>query len=335
MNIVKERFPYIDFLRFIGMSLVILAHVNTPSILHQIRCFDVPLMVFVSGLSYSGKIIQKDLRHFFIPRFCRLLIPVYIFLTIFFLFLVLLGKPLSVTEIVSSYFLLQQYSIGYVWIIKVFLLIMLATPLLLRFSNRINIKQVLLFTIIVLLLEDILCRIILPNINGFYIKLFISETIPYILGYSIVFVLGVKCRYIEKRDEIINIIMLAALSIVIFMIHFLTGQSLSLQAFKYPPQSYFLIYGMLVSVILWYFRNTKSLSAIIANKFVLFVGRNTIWIYLWHIIFVNIANRYIDSWFCRYFIVYISAVFCFYIQYKIVLLFKDRYNLRFLKYLLG
>lgn len=41
-----QRDLYIDFLRFIGISLIILAHVEAPSGITQFRSFDVPLMVF-------------------------------------------------------------------------------------------------------------------------------------------------------------------------------------------------------------------------------------------------------------------------------------------------
>lgn len=43
-----QRDLYIDFLRFIGISLIILAHVEAPSGITQFRSFDVPLMVFSS-----------------------------------------------------------------------------------------------------------------------------------------------------------------------------------------------------------------------------------------------------------------------------------------------
>ena len=50
-----QRDLYIDFLRFIGISLIILAPVEAPAGITQFRSFDVPLMVFVSGLSFSTK----------------------------------------------------------------------------------------------------------------------------------------------------------------------------------------------------------------------------------------------------------------------------------------
>ena len=43
----------IDLLRFIGLSMIILAHVTPPDVIMQIRNFDVPLMVIISGISFA------------------------------------------------------------------------------------------------------------------------------------------------------------------------------------------------------------------------------------------------------------------------------------------
>ena len=47
----------IDLLRFVGLSCIIFAHIDAPFVLNQLRCFDVPLMLFVSGLTCSGRSI--------------------------------------------------------------------------------------------------------------------------------------------------------------------------------------------------------------------------------------------------------------------------------------
>ena len=48
------RDPAVDLLRFIGISMIFLAHIGPPAALFQLRSFDVPLMIFVSGLSTPG-----------------------------------------------------------------------------------------------------------------------------------------------------------------------------------------------------------------------------------------------------------------------------------------
>lgn len=78
-----SRSPTIDLMRFIGLTLIVLAHISPPETIFQIRTFDVPLMIFVSGMAYSGR--KPDFSpSFFIKRLKRLVLPVYIFLTAYF-----------------------------------------------------------------------------------------------------------------------------------------------------------------------------------------------------------------------------------------------------------
>lgn len=50
---MKNRDEGIDVLRTIGVLSIILAHVNPPSNILNVRSFDVVLLVFVSGMSYA------------------------------------------------------------------------------------------------------------------------------------------------------------------------------------------------------------------------------------------------------------------------------------------
>lgn len=47
-----QRNMTVDAMRCFGLLLIILAHVSPPDTLFQIRTFDVPMMVFISGMSY-------------------------------------------------------------------------------------------------------------------------------------------------------------------------------------------------------------------------------------------------------------------------------------------
>src|SRR4051812_10196060 len=85
---MNKRNITIDLLRVAGLLCIILAHVSPPETIFQIRNFDVPLMVMVSGMLFS--LTNKD-EQMFRPldyvkkRFVRLVIPVWLFLTAFFL----------------------------------------------------------------------------------------------------------------------------------------------------------------------------------------------------------------------------------------------------------
>ena len=123
------------------MSLIILAHVSPPYWLQQARCFDVPLMLFISGLTCSNKAIASY-KDFVVKRFKRLVYPVWFFLILYFTLILiaqsfnLIPNYLTGRKILESFLLLD--GIGYVWIIRVFLLIMLITPLLQKINNVIK-----------------------------------------------------------------------------------------------------------------------------------------------------------------------------------------------------
>ena len=49
---IKKRDYQIDILRAIALFCIICAHVSPPSLLIQFRSFDVPMMVFLSGVVF-------------------------------------------------------------------------------------------------------------------------------------------------------------------------------------------------------------------------------------------------------------------------------------------
>ena len=140
-----RRIEYIDFLKTLGLLLLILAHVDAPAFLLQLRCFDVPLMVILSGMlaknSYKRYLAKKNPEHplfdkgYLWKRIIRLLIPTYIFLTMFFIIMAALGKTYTARDIIYSYLLQSgNRGIGYVWIVLVYLLCAFEVPFLYKLS---------------------------------------------------------------------------------------------------------------------------------------------------------------------------------------------------------
>ena len=77
----------IDFLRFLCLAMIILAHMYPPGIIFQIRNFDVPLMVLVASLSFRASFRAQAYMSYLWSRAKRLILPVWIFLSIYFLFI--------------------------------------------------------------------------------------------------------------------------------------------------------------------------------------------------------------------------------------------------------
>lgn len=324
----------IDFLRFLGLSLIILAHVHSPEAIHQIRCVDVPLLVFVSGLSYGNKELCNGWNSFYRNRLLRLLLPTYIFIACDLIALSLYHGTPSLSGIIKSIFLCTDGAVGYVWIIKVYVLIMLVTPLLAKICKNLNLFTLLILVVSLFVVQEstiFLLRHTSQNLLTYAVK----ETAPYLVGYSIPFIFGYWLRNATTEQEngiLCTTIGIAIIALVLFLYKY--GLPIIITPyFKYPPHSYFLIYGIVVSMILWKCR--KIFAKISKHKFISFIGQNTMWIYLWHIPFVTAANIFLSGWFTKYFLTYSLAVLVYLVQYRIVGFLKNRRENSILKYFVG
>ncbi|WP_400262599.1 acyltransferase family protein [Sphingobacterium sp. SG20118] len=139
-----ERDKSIDIIRSIGLICIILAHINPPFTIFQIRNFDVPLMIFISGYLFGDKNQTfnslNDFSSYLWKRFVRLVIPVWLFLSVFysiqyaFPFLFKINYTDFPDIMISSYMLMDGF--GYVWIIRVFLMIAILGPLCSRIIKK-------------------------------------------------------------------------------------------------------------------------------------------------------------------------------------------------------
>lgn len=340
----SKRIPYIDFLRFIGITLIILAHVNAPDILIQIRCFDVPLMLFVSGLSYANKDVSNmNWTKWMIKRLKRLIIPVWLYLLFFFIVYSLLlhvgivSFTYSRVEVIGSFSLLTGRSIGFVWIYRVFILIMLVTPLLLRFHQKLSNIGFVVFFVALIIFNEFLIDVALPDIQGYKaIHYVMMQVIPYILGYSVPFLLGVRLYNCTQKETLYySIFIFVVFVFASISYYFKDGQWCHFHPFyKYPPKFFFIIYGLFVCSFLWLIRN--KIKDVSRFGLVGFVGSNTTWIYLFHILFVILARIYINHWMIRFVVVYTLSIFVYAAWYHIIkrIIDKDN-NIPLIKYLIG
>lgn len=334
---MKGRDLTIDFLRFVGLSLIIIAHVQAPYNLTQIRCFDVPMMLFISGLTSSGR-LTGIYTEYIIKRTKRLIVPVWIFL-FFYLSVFYLAQSVVLPEQYLSWdmiwrsFLLLDKSIGYVWIIRVFLLVMLVTPPLLWYSNNYSKIHHALGLVIVLCALLLLANNFTESIQNERLwMVLMRDVVQYTLAYSIPFAIGVYIKGMGKSQELLFVVLLVVLSIIPFYYYAQTNSfPMGLSAkYKFPPQVYYITYGSLMSAALWSLRPLWKYATKI--KATVFIGQNTIWIYLWHMPFALFATVFMHNWILKYFFVYGMAITFFCIQYMIV---SKISNKQLTKYLIG
>lgn len=285
-----------------GLLLLVVAHTWAPITLATLRTFDVPLMVMISAMCY--KPVKKDLKsvkRYLWKRFLRIYIPVFTFVNIF--FIAILAREayidknvFSVYQYIGSLFLLNAPSIGYVWIMRVFLMMALILPFIEPLIKKLNIGF-LIFTlfIIVFLQEGVIIGF--DYIPDGIIKFILSEIIPYIIGYSLFTAIGLRINDLTYSKKIIlTVIGLIACFIYIW----LTGNYFP-QKDKYPPHGLYLLWGWSGSCILVI---CKSIIGRVASWSIWgYLSRNSMWLYLWHIVpvyFMLPTSLRPEIWIVRY-----------------------------------
>jgi peptidoglycan/LPS O-acetylase OafA/YrhL len=234
----------------------------------------------------------------------------------------------------GTYMLRLNPSIGYVWVIRVFLIVMLLTPLLLWLDRRIGKNWACLALVgVFVAVQQGLAMWLKPSEN-----ILIKDWALYVFGYSAVFLLGLRVKNMSKRSlaGVTALLAILVAGTAVYMNHEY-GTIMRLQATKYPPQLYYLLWGMCMSCLLWL---TSGLWKCVLDKSLFtFIGRNTIWIYLWHIPFVNIVvGGPFDHWHpvLKYVFVYIGALCLYGIQYYLVKKADTRWkNNKITRYFVG
>lgn len=296
----------LDLLRFVGLAMIILAHVEPPGILFQARNFDVPLMVLASGMAFAISNKGEPYLAYMFKRFRRLVLPVWIFLTIYFV----LGwgwgiVDLDLQKIFESYVLWG--GIGYVWVIRVFLVMAALAPFIAWMGSRCSSTFWWLLTMagVLALNECAYVLVIQSGVDGNALIL-LRETLFLALPYAACFMLGLRLASLNQGQVLI--VALVALAVFLGVGGYLYQVKQSVvptQAYKYPPRIYYISYAVFAALMVWWMsgRVLAMFGSTWAGVFARFVAANSIWFYLWHIMFLqlpapNFAVRYILVFFC-------------------------------------
>ena len=284
----ENRNIKIDVLRIIGLIGVILAHVSPPNFVMQMRTFDVPLMVIVSGIAYDISYKGSSLSSYYFHRLGRLLAPVWTFLVIYFFYFKIVdmfisGQTINFDIIIRSYILLNNGGIGYVWIVRVFILVAIGSPMIYFIHRKIENSLIYFFFIVLLFLVYFrLVDIIAVNHFNKTLDLVVNEYVLYFIPYTLFFAIGLRLNQLSIKQLIILVI----LTILMFVYVCLSENVMkfsNLSLFKYPPQELWVIYGVMISSFLFLILNNNMNLGNWNLKAITFMSASSLWIYLWHI----------------------------------------------------
>jgi len=312
---MKKRNIDIDILRTLGMILIIFAHANPPGVLFQLRNFDVILLMILSGINSVESYKNSNGYYSYIKkRLIRIVIPVWIFLFFFFLITKLMEIQFTINDIIESFLLLD--GIGYVWIFKVYILIAVITPFLIYIYRKYSFLQNIFFALVIYIVYEFMHTYIG---NNYFI---ISNYLYYLLAYSICVIIGINVKRINDKNILTLAIFFLIIFITIMFYFYITKlEIISTQLYKYPPKIYYLSYGIGMSLLSYYMISRKNLLTIkekLDISVIKFISSHTMWIYLWHIVFIYLFAEIGFHWIIK-FVLYLFCSYCMTkIQSKIV-----------------
>jgi hypothetical protein len=293
-NACENRDASLDILKSIALFCIFLAHSYPPDVIFQLRNFDVPLLVLVSGILFARSAPKNvpSIIAYIWKKIKRLLFPTWAFLAFFFTTTMLVSRLLHISNsfplrtIVESFLLLN--GIGYVWIIRVFILIALSTPGIIWLENKSPSRSVFFLYLFICYSVYEVLYLLIPKTGLFFADIVIKDGIFYMVPYACIFALGYKVRECSKN----NLMFIAGCLFLIYAICFtLINMPYLLghwniffwtEEFKFPPRIYYISYALAVSFLLLSFVDGIRLRGF-PSWFVSFVARHSLWLFFWHV----------------------------------------------------
>lgn len=330
---ITERKKYIDVMKFMGICCLFLAHVQGPFFLEEIRGFDVPMMVLISGsLAVSSIERATSTKDYIFKRVKRLVFPTWIFLAFFYLAMILMGQKPQFADIIKSFCFQRDCGLaGGVWIIWVYLVCAVSVPF---FQKSLKKKWFWALAIVVLVTYEVVV---------FTVPMIVENRILYysfftIIPYGILTALGMSINQMhDKNKRLLFICTVMAYLLLCISLVIAGGRYISISQFKYPARIYYLSYGVSVTLVLT--EIIKRLEEEIPEiKIINFVSKHSLWIYLWQIMILTIVNYVIkvsDRWFLSWLILMAGSITITWIQDIITTKLYNKTNWPIWKYFKG
>ena len=305
-QLAVQRDTKVDIMRVLGTLLVMLAHVATPAVLQKIRSFDVVMLVFISGLSFCFSENTKYGSYLW-KRVKKLVLPTYGIITCVFVAVYLACTVTGREQLFSLDTIWRSYTfaggIGYIWIVKVYMLIAAVSPFIYRVAKEI--KNDGLFCLLIAGVYGIYHVLMLLLGDNTFLYQYVFQIFPYVLIACI----GMRCR-----DNTAFRWKALAVCAVIAVTDVAVRGAFIFEDFKYPPQYNYLAYGLLVALLLYQLLPQGKEGHF--GKLALWFSKHSFTVYLFHIIFLFATNfaaeihvfSFIGIWYIQFIIVVALSV---------------------------
>ena len=274
-------------------------------------------MVIISAMCYKPiKMDSQSIKRYLWKRFLRIYIPVFIFVNLFYGAILCIeaytGKNVfSVYTYVGSLLLLNSPSIGYVWIMRVFLMMAFVLPFAEPLFRKLKPLGLTLILYLLIIFQECVIEAFtfLPD-N--VLKFILAQIIPYTTGYLVFTAIGLRVM----NFSFIQKIFLSVAAMTGCVAYFWLTCNLNPQIDKYPPHGLYLLWGWCGSMLLIVCK--PVFEKITQWSIWSYLSRNSMWIYLWHIVPVYLITPVSirpDIWLVRYILVLSVALLLNYIYH--------------------
>lgn len=285
-----KREETIDLLRALAIFVMIFLHVaarfysdKTVFFLWDIAHFAVPIFVFCSGYIFFERELKKENFSslvFFKKRFLKLLVPYYIFLLIYFV-IVFFTQPQFLTRsfIIGSLTLTGGIDIN--WLVLLFIQLTLVLILM----RYLILKRFWLFILFSLLSLLSAFYLLFPNYSLLTTNYKLFMWLPWSLVFVFNYFFSVNK---EKRQFVLKMIILSAILFLISLnLKLFFHKPFNFYSSKYPPNSYYLFYGLMLMNI-FYLLFKKFTTSLTVKNFFYFVSANSYSIFFIHYLLIYI-----------------------------------------------
>lgn len=182
--------------------------------------------------------------------------------------------PFNLKTLIGSYGF-----IGYVWIMRVFFLVAIISPWILKISK--SIKSNTAYFVGLLGVYNIYILVVFISFKmSPIIKVLIENSIIHTLGWGIIAAIGIRIKQLNRKElRIYTLIFLG-----IYIVSMISSGFSSTQGYKYPPTMYYMSYGIFMSLSLLQILRLKPVYKLFNNVVVKYIAANSLTLYFWHII---------------------------------------------------
>ena len=213
------------------------------------------------------------------------MVPVWAFLVFFFLFFhFIFGISFGWNYIISS-FALTSGGIQFVWVFRVFFTSAIFNPLLEKTVSKKGAVWSAICFGAVLAVNEVLIYAAGLYVSGTALKL-LNYIVFYTVSYAMISGLGIALQRMKEKEKTV---VLSVSGIVFLVFGIILGWP-SLQDYKYPPQLFYISYGMIISLAVDLLVAWRKGSRKEERRWLLWLSRHSMDIYIAHIFVIYLIQ---------------------------------------------